>query len=168
MPDDTATVDLATQERMAQIYHLRESLQNYREKIRICISLADSSVSCLLNRFCIVQVTIQFEVWLDPYIYLQAASTLLNSLKNAVIEFPKKWPMYNKISTRFMTKVGSFNMPGGFYTRTEVLNHMRTDPLADNPTFYPALLKLLHIMASYYIISVNIIHNVKGKIHACS
>ena len=52
--------------------------------------------------------------------------------------------MYDKISTKVMTQVGSFNMPGGFYTRTEILN--------DDPTFNPTLLKLLHIMASYYII----------------
>ena len=48
--------------------------------------------------------------------------------------------MYDKMSTKVMAEVESFNMPGGFYTRTEILN--------DNP--YPALLKLLHIMASYY------------------
>ena len=68
----------------------------------------------------------------------------MNSVKNSVTEFPKKWLMYDKISTKVMTQVGSFNMPGGFYTRTEILN--------DDPTFNPTLLKLLHIMASYYII----------------
>ena len=150
---DADPIDLATQEVMAQTCYLRDALHSYQKDAMISINLAEPSVIYLFLWQIIKSVRIwmlDLQVW-NAHVLQAAAGVLLNVLRSSAKSSATKWPMYDKLSTKIMKQVDSFNMPGGFYTRKEIVNHLKKGASPnDEPTLHYTFIKLLHIMVGLF------------------